>query len=175
MKRLCLFSAYRSQLKPDHYYNPRSLATSPSSPPPLEPLSPGSGDTSSQHSGGYNGGGGFKTILGDHPPLSNSCQSSLQSAEHAKGKRGRPRKHAIKIPLPPLYVFIRNLLHNRHYNPRVITWVSFFLIFSPDPLRAPFKLSTLKASKVGLENMPSKYLYPLVCLHGKPPTQSALN
>ena len=123
---MCLFSAYRSQLKPDHYYNPRSLATSPSSPPPLEPLSPGSGDTSSQHSGGYNGGGGFKTILGDHPPLSNSCQSSLQSGEHAKGKRGRPRKHAIKIPLPPLYVFIRNLLHNRHYNPRVITWVSYF-------------------------------------------------
>ena len=25
----------------------------------------------------------------------------------AKGKRGRPRKHAPKIPLPPLYVFIR--------------------------------------------------------------------
>ena len=24
-----------------------------------------------------------------------------------RGKRGRPRKHAPKIPLPPLYVFIR--------------------------------------------------------------------
>jgi len=41
----------------------------------------------------------------------------------AKGKRGRPRKHAPKIPLPPLYVFIRNLLHNPSYNPSVITWV----------------------------------------------------
>ncbi len=42
----------------------------------------------------------------------------------AKGRRGRPRKHAVKIPLPPLYVFIRNLLHSRAYNPRVISWVS---------------------------------------------------
>ena len=41
-----------------------------------------------------------------------------------RGKRGRPRKHAIKIPLPPLYVFIRNMLHNDSYNPRVIGWVS---------------------------------------------------
>ena len=42
---------------------------------------------------------------------------------HAKGKRGRPRKHAPKVPLPPLYVFIRNLLHNPAYNPSVVTWV----------------------------------------------------
>jgi hypothetical protein len=41
-----------------------------------------------------------------------------------KGKRGRPRKHAPKIPLPPLYVFIRNLLHNGYYNPRIVSWVS---------------------------------------------------
>ena len=41
----------------------------------------------------------------------------------SKGKRGRPRKHAPKIPLPPLYVFIRNLLHNTFYNPSVIAWV----------------------------------------------------
>ena len=41
--------------------------------------------------------------------------SSSLAAEgrHSKGKRGRPRKHAPKIPLPPLYVFIRNLLHNQ--------------------------------------------------------------
>ena len=38
-------------------------------------------------------------------------------------KRGRPRKHAPKLPLPPLYVFIRNLLHNPGYNPSVIAWV----------------------------------------------------
>ncbi len=31
----------------------------------------------------------------------------LSSSSLAKGKRGRPRKHAPKIPLPPLYVFIR--------------------------------------------------------------------
>ena len=41
-----------------------------------------------------------------------------------KGKRGRPRKHAPKIPLPPLYIFIRNLLHNRFYNPKIVSWVS---------------------------------------------------
>ena len=45
-------------------------------------------------------------------------------ATPSRGKRGRPRKHAIKIPLPPLYVFIRNMLHNDFYNPRVIGWVS---------------------------------------------------
>ena len=28
----------------------------------------------------------------------------------SKGKRGRPRKHAPKIPLPPLYVFIRKTI-----------------------------------------------------------------
>ena len=39
------------------------------------------------------------------------------------GKRGRPRKHAPKIPLPPLYVFIRNMIHNLSYNPRIIGWV----------------------------------------------------
>lgn len=38
-------------------------------------------------------------------------------------KRGRPRKHAPKIPLPPLYVFIRNLLHNKAYNPKIVSWV----------------------------------------------------
>lgn len=41
----------------------------------------------------------------------------------SKGKRGRPRKHAPKVPLPPLYVFIRNLLHNMAYNPSVVAWV----------------------------------------------------
>jgi len=48
--------------------------------------------------------------------LSPLCQSG-------KGKRGRPRKHAPKLPLPPLYVFIRNLLHNPAYNPSVVAWV----------------------------------------------------
>ena len=42
----------------------------------------------------------------------------------SKGKRGRPRKHAPKIPLPPLYVFIRNMLHNRSYNPKIVSWVN---------------------------------------------------
>lgn len=40
------------------------------------------------------------------------------------GRRGRPRKHAPKVPLPPIYVFIRNLLYNRYYNPRVVSWVN---------------------------------------------------
>ena len=56
-------------------------------------------------------------------PLSPLAEDSLEHGGHPKGKRGRPRKHAIKIPLPPLYVFIRNLLHNRFYNPRVVSWV----------------------------------------------------
>ena len=59
------------------------------------------------------------------PPLEPLSPLGCESLEGVsqKGKRGRPRKHAIKIPLPPLYVFIRNLLHNRYYNPRVVSWV----------------------------------------------------
>lgn len=78
------------------------------SPPPLEPLSP-------------------ESYADFHNYRSGSCghlPSSTQGDHGGKGKRGRPRKHAVKIPLPPLYVFIRNLLHNRHYNPRVVTWIS---------------------------------------------------
>ena len=33
------------------------------------------------------------------------------------GKRGRPRKSVRKLSTPPIYVFIRNLLHNVAYNP----------------------------------------------------------
>jgi len=38
-------------------------------------------------------------------------------------RRGRPRKHRARTPLPPLYIFLRNLLHNLYYNPAVVTWV----------------------------------------------------
>jgi hypothetical protein len=34
-------------------------------------------------------------------------EDETSGSSQAKGKRGRPRKHAPKIPLPPLYVFIR--------------------------------------------------------------------
>ena len=53
-----------------------------------------------------------------------AASSAIAVGATPRGKRGRPRKHAIKIPLPPLYVFIRNMLHNDFYNPRVIGWVS---------------------------------------------------
>ena len=33
------------------------------------------------------------------------------------GMRGRPRKSVRKLRTPPIYVFIRNLLHNVAYNP----------------------------------------------------------
>merc|ERR550517_2225240 len=42
---------------------------------------------------------------------------------HSRNKRGRPRKHAPKVPLPPLYVFIRNLLYSPAYNPSIVAWV----------------------------------------------------
>jgi len=53
-----------------------------------------------------------------------SVTSPYMSQGDASGKRGRPRKHAPKVPHPPIYVFIRNLLHNRFYNPRVVSWVN---------------------------------------------------
>ncbi len=59
--------------------------------------------------------------------FNNNCKFTGDELEeddnslNQKGKRGRPRKHAPKIPLPPLYVFIRNLLHNRAYNPSVVS------------------------------------------------------
>lgn len=53
-----------------------------------------------------------------------TIDTSIKSvSQSGKGKRGRPRKHAPKLPLPPLYVFIRNLLHSAAYNPSVVAWV----------------------------------------------------
>lgn len=63
-------------------------------------------------------------ITMDH--MDDSPERLQEQAPHftaTKGKRGRPRKHAPKLPLPPLYVFIRNLLHNPAYNPSVVAWV----------------------------------------------------
>ena len=73
-------------------------------PPEARPTSPWSNDQPGSSPGEAGRGGG--------------------GSSSGKGRRGRPRKHALKIPLPPLYVFIRNLLHSRAYNPRVISWVS---------------------------------------------------
>ena len=39
--------------------------------------------------------------------LPTSSTSNLAAQIEKKTRRGRPRKHAPKIPLPPLYVFIR--------------------------------------------------------------------
>ena len=39
--------------------------------------------------------------------LPTSSTSNLAAQIEKKARRGRPRKHAPKIPLPPLYVFIR--------------------------------------------------------------------
>ena len=63
--------------------------------------------------------------LSPNPSSTNHQRSESPSLFNGpgKGKRGRPRKHAPKLPLPPLYVFIRNLLHNPGYNPSVIAWV----------------------------------------------------
>ena len=58
-----------------------------------------------------------------HQPSEASPSSPLSKNSPIKGKRGRPRIHAPKLPLPPLYVFIRNLLHNPGYNPDVVSWV----------------------------------------------------
>ena len=43
--------------------------------------------------------------LEDNIPTSST--STFCSPPEKKTRRGRPRKHAPKIPLPPLYVFIR--------------------------------------------------------------------
>ena len=64
---------------------------------------------------------GYRSPIED--PQSPEMIGSPSDPGGHKGKRGRPRKHAPKIPLPPLYVFIRNMLHNRAYNPTVISWV----------------------------------------------------
>ena len=64
--------------------------------------------------------------VGTASPVSTSAsQSPAPAHDPGKGRRGRgrPRKHAPKLPLPPLYVFIRNLLHSPGYNPSVISWV----------------------------------------------------
>ena len=30
----------------------------------------------------------------------------------------------LQVTIPPLYIFIRNLLYNPEYNPSVVAWVS---------------------------------------------------
>jgi hypothetical protein len=45
---------------------------------------------------------------GDEEGEDGKYEDDLSGSGQAKGKRGRPRKHAPKIPLPPLYVFIRD-------------------------------------------------------------------
>merc|ERR1719350_1996578 len=81
---------------------PSSTITSQQDSPPTRPGSPVSPSTSL--------------------PTTSSNQGDMMPAA-TKGKRGRPRKHAPKLPLPPLYVFIRNLLHSPAYNPSTVAWV----------------------------------------------------
>ena len=57
---------------------------------------------------------GLLSINSNHQESDESHEESLPtsstsnlSARPEKARRGRPRKHAPKIPLPPLYVFIR--------------------------------------------------------------------
>ena len=53
-----------------------------------------------------------------------AARAATSSSSSKPTNRGRPRKHNVKMPLPPLYVFIRNLLHNGAYNPAVVAWVN---------------------------------------------------
>ena len=41
-----------------------------------------------------------------------------------EARRGRPRKYPPKVTIPPLYIFVRNLLYNTGYNPSVVAWVN---------------------------------------------------
>merc|ERR1719495_449230 len=90
------------QPRPSSSSQPSSTITSQQDSPPTRPGSPASPSTSL--------------------PTSSSNQGDMMPAA-TKGKRGRPRKHAPKLPLPPLYVFIRNLLHSPAYNPSTVAWV----------------------------------------------------
>ena len=86
---------------------------------------------------GAGAGAECEEALGSVSPVSSSGQPAVSPGGQApthdpgpgpvlgpgKGRRGRPRKHAPKLPLPPLYVFIRNLLHSPGYNPSVVSWV----------------------------------------------------
>ena len=58
------------------------------------------------------------------PLPSASLQPPCPVSDRVKVKLGRPPKRAPKMSLPPLYIFIRNLLHNRSYNPQVVSWVN---------------------------------------------------
>ena len=87
-----------------HGLKPEVSSSSASNVPEAAPLSPGQ-------------------VTSTSPSLAEEATEVAGPHGPGKGKRGRPRKHAPKLPLPPLYVFIRNLLHNPGYNPSVIAWV----------------------------------------------------
>ena len=48
--------------------------------------------------------------------------SSPVSTKSSSNRSSKAPQRGIK-EFPPVYLFIRNLLHNRHYNPKVISWV----------------------------------------------------
>ena len=55
-----------------------------------------------------------------------------------------------QVPLPPLYVFIRNLLYSPAYNPSIVAWVDqsvgcFKVFFLPAASRCTPKLLLKKA------------------------------
>lgn len=54
------------------------------------------------------------------PSVVHQCRAS----DRVKSKVGRRPKRPTKVSLPPLYIFIRNLLHNRFYNPQVVNFVN---------------------------------------------------
>ena len=111
----------RYRLSPNSRTSVGNRTTSPSIPSPpskgyqsiISPIPHGeeSTDIQDQRGPGSVGSGHSDSGIGDISSVN-------------KGKRGRPRKHAPKIPLPPLYVFIRNMLMNRSYNPKTISWVN---------------------------------------------------
>ena len=74
------------QPRPSSSSQPSSTITSQQDSPPTRPGSPASPSTSL--------------------PTTSSNRGDMMPAA-TKGKRGRPRKHVPKLPLPPLYVFIR--------------------------------------------------------------------
>merc|ERR1719273_497535 len=85
-----------------------------------------------------------------------------------KGKRGRPRKHAPKIPLPPLYVFIRNLLHNPAYNPSVVAWVDdtegcFKVTSTTEFARTWGKMKSNRSEEMNYEKMSRAMRYHYGC------------
>merc|ERR1719282_804007 len=85
-----------------------------------------------------------------------------------EARRGRPRKYPPKVTIPPLYIFVRNLLYNTGYNPGVVAWVnieegSFRITSTQEFARTWGQMKSNRSEEMNYEKMSRAMRYHYGC------------